>query len=190
MSRSSATYDGGAIGKRIPLGPDETARMLHDLMLIERPQPISSTEGGIIIPDTAQFRSCHGKVIALGLGRILDGAREEIDVKLGDVIMYDGSSGAGVAVDPIEWRGGDGLVIVSNRDVLFIVADDEADPELQHWDACKHRYEPGGERYRQADDQGYWPVGKHLPQWLRDEIEQAGGAAGSRGDRGNAEYWK
>jgi len=47
------------------------------------------SKGGVIIPDAAQEKSSEGEIVAAGPGRITpDGKREEMDVKVGDVVVY------------------------------------------------------------------------------------------------------
>jgi len=47
------------------------------------------SKGGVIIPDAAQEKSSEGEVVAVGPGRITpDGKREEMDVKVGDTVIY------------------------------------------------------------------------------------------------------
>ncbi len=75
------------------------------------------TKSGLVIPDTAKEKPQEGAVLAVGPGRVLDdGKREPMDVKPGDTVLYAKYAGAEVKVD------GDELLIVSQKDILAIVA--------------------------------------------------------------------
>lgn len=148
-------------------------RMLHDLMLVRRYDGDKVSPGGIIVPDTSVHPSCHGTVLAAGLGLqkvgkngedwTLSEEREPMECAVGDTVMYDGSSG----INAREYRKGSGIIIVAQRDVLFLARDPEDEFNLQ-------AHEPGGELFARPDSDGYWPVGHHLPAWLRNRIEEAG----------------
>ena len=94
-----------------------TMRPLGDRVVI-RPTPREEmTKSGLIIPDTAKEKPQEGAVLAVGPGRILDdGRREPMDVKTGDTVLYAKYAGTEITVD------GDELIIVSQKDILAIVA--------------------------------------------------------------------
>ena len=76
------------------------------------------TKTGIVLPDTAKEKPQEGKVIAVGPGRMLDdGKREPMDVKKGQKVLYAKYAGTEFKID------GDELLIVSQKDILAIVAD-------------------------------------------------------------------
>ncbi len=53
-----------------------------------------TTEGGILIPDSAKERPVLGEVIAVGIGRLLEnGQRSEVFVKPGMKVLYGKYSG-------------------------------------------------------------------------------------------------
>jgi chaperonin GroES len=75
-------------------------RPLHDRVLVRRVKEEEKTKGGIIIPDTAQEKPQEGEVIAVGPGaRDEDGERIEMDVKVGDRILFGKWSGTEVKID-------------------------------------------------------------------------------------------
>lgn len=63
---------------------------LGDRVLIEIPTREEKTKGGIIIPDTVdQNKPEHGKVIAVGNGRVTDsGDVVPVKVKVGDTVVF------------------------------------------------------------------------------------------------------
>ena len=93
-------------------------RPLGDRVVIEPTPREEMTKSGIVLPDTAKEKPQEGTIIAAGPGRILeDGKREAMDVKAGDKVLYAKYAGTEFKVD------GDELLIVSQKDILAIVAD-------------------------------------------------------------------
>ena len=93
-------------------------RPLGDRVVIQPSAREEMTKSGIVLPDTAKEKPQEGTIIAAGPGRILeDGKREAMDVKTGDKVLYAKYAGTEFKVD------GDELLIVSQKDILAIVAD-------------------------------------------------------------------
>ncbi|MDX2233044.1 MAG: co-chaperone GroES [Hyphomonadaceae bacterium] len=91
-------------------------RPLGDRVLVKRVKEEEKTKGGIIIPDTAQEKPQEGEVVAVGPGaRDEDGERIEMDVKVGDRILFGKWSGTEVKVD------GEDLLIMKESDVLGVI---------------------------------------------------------------------
>ena len=90
--------------KLIPLG---------DRLVI---QPVEQEEvlaSGIVIPDTAKEKPQQGDVLAAGPGRQDDdGKRIEMDVKVGDRVLYAKYSGQEIKIDQNEY------IVLSEKDVL------------------------------------------------------------------------
>lgn len=64
---------------------------LHDRVLIKEDQDtVEQTHSGIYIPSNIKEDkgSKKGKVIAVGQGRIEDGKRIPVDVKVGDIVLF------------------------------------------------------------------------------------------------------
>jgi chaperonin GroES len=76
---------------------------LHDRVLVKRIEEKESVKGGIIIPDTAKEKPQEGEVIAVGAGRFEKGARQPLDVKVGDRILFGKYSGSEIKVDDEEY---------------------------------------------------------------------------------------
>ena len=97
-----------------------SARKLRPLgdRVVVRPTPREEmTKSGIVLPDTAKEKPQEGTIVAAGPGKILDdGKRETMDVKAGDKVLYAKYAGTEFKVD------GDELLIVSQKDILAIVA--------------------------------------------------------------------
>jgi len=91
---------------------------LGDRVVIKPSAREEMTKSGIVLPDTAKEKPQEGEIIAAGPGKILeDGKRETMDVKVGDKVLYAKYAGTEFKVD------GDELLIVSQKDILAIVAD-------------------------------------------------------------------
>ena len=91
-------------------------RPLGDRVLVKRVEEESKTKGGIIIPDTAKEKPQEGEILAVGPGgRDEAGKRVELDVKVGDRILFGKWSGTEVRVD------GEDLIIMKESDILGIV---------------------------------------------------------------------
>ncbi len=91
-------------------------RPLHDRVLVKRLDEDEKTSGGIIIPDTAKEKPSEGEVIAVGPGaRDEDGDRIELDVAVGDRILFGKWSGTEVKVDGVDY------LIMKESDIMGII---------------------------------------------------------------------
>ncbi|MFC1591176.1 co-chaperone GroES [Thermodesulfobacteriota bacterium] len=89
---------------------------LHDRLLIKRTDEDEKTRGGIIIPDSAKEKPMQGEVIAAGQGKVLDsGARQALDVKKGDKVIFNKYAGTEVKIDAEDY------LIMGEDDILGIV---------------------------------------------------------------------
>jgi chaperonin GroES len=91
-------------------------RPLGDRVLVKRVEEESKTKGGIIIPDTVKEKPQEGEVLAVGPGaRDESGKRVELDVAVGDRILFGKWSGTEVKID------GQDLIIMKESDILGVV---------------------------------------------------------------------
>jgi chaperonin GroES len=91
-------------------------RPLHDRVIVKRLEEERTSPGGILIPDTAAEKPVQGKIVAVGKGKILDdGKVRELDVKVGDKILFGKYSGTEVKVD------GEDLVVMREEDVMAVI---------------------------------------------------------------------
>ena len=89
---------------------------LHDRVLVKRLDVEETTEGGIIIPDSAKEKPIEGQVVAVGKGKILeDGTVKPLSVKAKDKVLFGKYGGTEVSL------GGDDFVILKEDDILAIV---------------------------------------------------------------------
>jgi chaperonin GroES len=88
---------------------------MADRVLVKPLEKEEMTKSGIYLPDTAKEKPQEGEVIAVGPGRVSeDGKRIEMDVKVGDVVVYAKYGGMEIKVDDDE------LMMLSERDILAI----------------------------------------------------------------------
>lgn len=93
-----------------------TFRPLHDRILVRRIDADEKSAGGIIIPDTAREKPSEGEVIAVGPGARDDAGKiVELDVKVGDRILFGKWSGTEIRLD------GEDLLIMKESDVMGVV---------------------------------------------------------------------
>ncbi len=91
-------------------------RPLNDRILVKRLEEEEMTKGGIIIPDSAKEKPAEGEVIAVGKGKVNDkGDRIELDVKVGDRVLFSKYGGTDVKLD------GEDHLIMREDDILAIV---------------------------------------------------------------------
>ncbi|HEX2209138.1 MAG TPA: co-chaperone GroES [Longimicrobium sp.] len=81
-------------------------------------KPLEETEqmrGGLYIPDTAKEKPQQGEVVAVGPGRVEDGKRVDMELKVGDKVLYGKYSGTEVTVENEQY------LILRESDVLAVV---------------------------------------------------------------------
>jgi len=93
-------------------------RPLHDRVVVRRQEEQEKSAGGILLPGSAKEKPNQGEVVAVGNGRVLDnGETRQVDVKVGDVIVFGKYAGS----DTIEVDGEE-LIILSESDIKAVVA--------------------------------------------------------------------
>jgi chaperonin GroES len=91
-------------------------RPLHDRVVVKRVKEEEKTKGGIIIPETAQEKPQEGEIVAVGPGaRDEDGERIDMDVEVGDRILFGKWSGTEVKID------GEDLLIMKESDIMGVI---------------------------------------------------------------------
>jgi chaperonin GroES len=86
---------------------------LADRVLVKPIEKEERTKSGIYLPDTAKEKPQEGEVLAIGPGKITDdGKRIEMDLKVGDIVIYAKYGGTEIKVDDEE------LMILRESDIL------------------------------------------------------------------------
>jgi chaperonin GroES len=89
---------------------------LADRLVVEPVEQEEMTASGLVLPETAKEKPQKGTVIASGPGRRDDdGKRIEMDVAVGDVVLYAKYAGTEIKVDSKK------LLILKESDVLAII---------------------------------------------------------------------
>lgn len=89
---------------------------LGDRVVVEPVEQEEITAGGIVLPETAKEKPQQGNVVAAGPGaRDEDGKRIEMDVKVGDKVLYAKYAGTEFKMD------GKKLLILRESDLLAII---------------------------------------------------------------------
>ena len=101
---------------------------LGDRVVVERESSESTTSGGIVLPDSAQDKPARGKIISVGDGKLLDdGRRSEMQVKVGDRVVFSSYAGESFEVDDQE-------LLPDGRKLPYWV-EDEVRAVGANWDA-------------------------------------------------------
>ena len=89
------------------------SKPLDDRIVVEPLAAEEKTAGGIVLPDSAKEKPQRGTVLAVGIGRLLDnGKRGEMNVAVGDEVIYGKYSGSDIEIDGRE------IKILRESDVL------------------------------------------------------------------------
>ena len=90
-----------------------TLQPLGDRVVIKAAEQESQTKSGLFVPDTAKEKPQEGSVLAVGPGRVTeDGKRVDMEVKVGDVVLYSKYAGQEITED------GEELLVLTERDIL------------------------------------------------------------------------
>ncbi len=94
-----------------------TVKPLGDRVFIKVSTKEEKTSGGILLPDAAQEKPQIGEISAVGPGkRSDDGSRQELEVKVGDKVLYSKYAGTDIKL------GGEEFVLLSEKDILAVVS--------------------------------------------------------------------
>lgn len=89
---------------------------LGDKIVVKRMDADETTEGGIVLPDSAREKPQQGRVLSVGAGRLLeDGSRAKPQVDEGDRVLFTSYAGTEVKVDDGE------LLIMTESDILAVL---------------------------------------------------------------------
>jgi chaperonin GroES len=89
---------------------------LGDRVVVEPIEQEEVTAGGIVLPETAKEKPQQGNVVAAGPGaRDDDGKHIEMDVKVGDKVLYAKYAGTEFKMD------GKKLLILRESDLLAVI---------------------------------------------------------------------
>ena len=88
---------------------------LGERVVIKKLEAEEKTKSGIVLTGSAKERPQEAEVVAVGPGAVVDGNRIEMEVKVGDKVLYSNYAGTEVKVDGQEYT------ILKQEDILAIV---------------------------------------------------------------------
>jgi chaperonin GroES len=94
---------------------DLNVKPLADRVVIKPLEESEQMRGGLYIPDTAKEKPQQGEVVAVGPGKVEDGKRVDMELKVGNKVLYGKYSGTEVTL------GDEQYLILRESDVLAIV---------------------------------------------------------------------
>ena len=92
-----------------------TIKPLGDNVLIKKLEAETTTKSGILLTGSAKEQPQEAEVVAVGPGGIVDGKRVEMEVNVGDKVLYSKYAGTEVKV------GGEEYIILKQGDILAVV---------------------------------------------------------------------
>ncbi|MGL5633767.1 MAG: co-chaperone GroES [Sarcina sp.] len=90
---------------------------LGNRVVIKRAVAEEKTKSGILLTGAAKERPQYAEVLAVGPGVIVDDIRQEMQVKVGDKVLYSQYAGNDIKVD------GEEVIIIKEDDILAIIED-------------------------------------------------------------------
>ena len=92
-------------------------RPLADRVIVEPLEGEEKTASGILLPETAKEKPQEGLVVAIGPGRWDEDGKKrvEMEIKLGDKVVFAKYSGSEIKLDDKKY------LILSEKDILAIV---------------------------------------------------------------------
>lgn len=95
-------------------------RPMRDLIVVQRKETKDKTDGGIFLPEQAKEAPDAGLVVFVGPGKKLeDGTRIEMDLKIGDHILFSKFSGSDIQLNLKPY------LIMREDEVLAVIPEEE-----------------------------------------------------------------
>ena len=90
---------------------------LGDRVVLKQLEAEETTKSGIVLPGNAQEKPQQAEIIAVGPGGIVDGKEVEMQVAVGDKVIYSKYAGTEVKLD------GEDFIVVRQNDIVAKVVD-------------------------------------------------------------------
>ena len=94
--------------KLVPLG---------DKIVLKQLEAEETTKSGIVLPGNAQEKPQQAEVVAVGPGGVVDGKEVEMQVSVGDKVIYSKYAGTEVKLEDEEF------IVVRQNDIVAVVVD-------------------------------------------------------------------
>ena len=92
-----------------------TMKPLFDRVVIKNMEAEETTKGGIILTTSAKEKPLMAEIVAAGPGGIVDGKEVQMQVSVGQKVIYSKYAGTEVKLDGKEY------IIVKQSDILAVV---------------------------------------------------------------------
>ena len=76
-----------------------TIQPLFDRIVIQAGETQEKTASGILLPGSAQEKPQMARVLAVGPGGLIDGKQVDMQIKVGDIILYNKYAGSDFKLD-------------------------------------------------------------------------------------------
>jgi len=90
-------------------------RPLGDRVVLKRLEAEETTKSGIVLTGASKEKPQEAEVIAVGPGGFVDGNKVEMEVKVGDKVLFSKYAGTEVKHDGVE------VIVVKQNDILAVV---------------------------------------------------------------------
>lgn len=90
---------------------------LGDRVVLKQLEAEETTKSGIVLPGNAQEKPQQAEIIAVGPGGIVDGKEVQMQVSVGDKVIYSKYSGTEVKLD------GEEYIVVRQNDIVAKVVE-------------------------------------------------------------------
>jgi chaperonin GroES len=95
---------------------DLKVKPLADRVVVKPLEEAEQMRGGLYIPDTAKEKPQQGEIVAVGQGKVSDdGKRIDMELKVGDKVLYGKYSGTEVTIEDGQY------LILREADVLAVI---------------------------------------------------------------------
>ncbi|MGL5069110.1 MAG: co-chaperone GroES [Sarcina sp.] len=88
---------------------------LGNRVVIKRAEAKEQTKSGILLTGAAKEKPQYADVIAVGPGIVVDGVRVEMEVKVGNKVLYSQYAGNDIKLE------GEDVIILKEDDILAII---------------------------------------------------------------------
>ena len=88
---------------------------LGNRVLIKKVEASNTTKSGIILPGQSKDEQYIAEVIAVGPGKFENGNKIEMEVKVGDKVMFPKFQGSEIKFDGVEY------IIIEETDLLAVI---------------------------------------------------------------------
>ena len=90
---------------------------LADRVVLKQLEAEETTKSGIVLPGNAQEKPQQAEVVAVGPGGVVDGKEVEMQVSVGDKVIYSKYAGTEVKLEDEEF------IVVRQNDIVAVVVD-------------------------------------------------------------------